>query len=200
MVPGNMHPGLQLLRLFPSSAPKRYIFRDPDTNRKFQAGTKQSLATQIVSYRAQNGLHPIKHLDMVLEHYWATLPENAHISEKAPALKRGFLAYLKGGIAVIDNIWYGEEHMVGQAIANERARQCSTCRFNVFPDKGPFIKWTDMIAENSIGDKVTPYDSELGNCAVCTCVLRAKVWFKGDMKLSEEERAKMRTVGCWQLK
>lgn len=195
-----MQPGLQLLRLFPSSAPKRFIFTDPDTQRKYEATTKQALATQIVAYRSQNGLPPIKHLDMVLEHFWATLPENAHNAEKAPPLKRGLLAYLKGGMALVDNIWYGEAHMADQHTANERARQCSTCRFNIFPDKGPFLKWADMIAENSVGDKKTPYDNELGNCAVCTCVTKAKVWWRGEIKLSEEEKSKMRTVGCWQLK
>jgi hypothetical protein len=137
---------------------------------------------------------------MVMEHYWATLPENAHISEKAPPLNRGFLAYLKGGMAIIENIWYGEKNTVDQFTANARARQCSTCRFNIFPDKGQFLKWADMIAENSVGDKATPYDSELGNCAICTCVTKAKVWWKGEIKLTEDERGKMRTVDCWQLK
>lgn len=137
---------------------------------------------------------------MVLDHYWATLPENAHISEQAPPLKRGLLAYLKGGMALVDNIWYGEKNMASQSTANERARQCSTCRFNVFPDKGSFLKWADMIAENSIGDKSTPYDHELGNCAICSCVNRVKVHWGKPISLSEEEVSKMRTVDCWQLK
>lgn len=191
---------MQLLRLFPSAAPKHYVFIDPDTRRKFTAASKQELAKSIVAYRAQNGLAPIKHLDIVLDHYWATLPENAHNAEQAPPLQRGLLAYLKGGMALVDNIWYGEKNMVDQRVANERANQCSTCRFNVFPDKGPFMAWADMIADNSIGDRKTPYDSKLGNCAVCSCVIRAKVHWGKEISLSNEEVSKMRTVACWQLK
>lgn len=191
---------MQLLRLHPCAAPKRYIFEDPDTHRKFNASNKESLVRAIVAYRAANGLHPIKRLEIVLDHYWASLPENKENAQVAPPMKRGWLAYIKGGITLLDNLWYGPKRLVDQKTADERARQCSTCRFNHFPDKGPFVEWADKIAQASVGDLKTPYDEQLGNCAVCSCVNRAKVWYKGVFRPSDEEYKKFKLVDCWQTK
>ncbi len=190
---------MKLLRLTPSAAPKRFIFQDPDTKRKFKANSREALTKAIVAYRAANGLEPIKRLEMVLDHYWATLPENIGNTEVAPELGRGWLAYVKGGLTMLDYLYYGEKSLVTQEIANKRAKQCTSCKYNIFPDKGPFIAWADEIAKASVGDKMTPYDAELGNCQVCSCVNRAKVWYRGKFKPSAKEIEKFKEVNCWQL-
>lgn len=190
---------IRLRSLKPFCAPRRYCFKDPDTGREFHEASKPELVKRIVSYRAANKLEPIKFLDKVLENYWAGLSENAGNVMAAPPLQRGLVAYLKGGIALLDNLWYGEKHMVPQATANARAAQCATCKFNVFPDKSRFVAWSDMMAEASVGDKrVEGYDA-LGNCEVCSCPLKAKVWYRGKNDITPEQREKMLEVNCWQI-
>lgn len=191
-------PVMRLLRLRPFASPKSYCFVDPDTQRKYLANSKPELIKSIVQYRAQNELTPLQNLDLVLDHYWAKLPENAGIAEVSPNLKRGFYSYIKGGIALIDTLFYGERHMVSQEEADRRAQICLACPHNQFPDKGPFVNWSDQIAEASVGDRRSKHHYELGNCMVCSCTLKAKVHFKGDMGLTKEQADKMLLVNCWQ--
>ena len=190
----------KLLRLNPTVGPKRFVFQDPNTGRKFRADTKQDLVKAIVAYRAANGLVPIKRLHMVLEHYWASLPENKADAEVAPPLERGWLTYIKGGMVLLEYLFYGEEKMVSQAEADTRAKQCVDCKFNYFPDKTTFVQWADGIAKASVGDASTIYDAALGNCQACSCVNKAKVWYKGPFTPNTKELSRLREVNCWQLK
>ena len=58
---------------------------------------------------------------------------------------------------------------------------------------------TDEIAKATVGDRTTPYDEDLGNCEVCSCTNRAKVWYGGKFKPSDKEIEKFKEVNCWQL-
>ena len=192
---------MRFLRLKPTTIPVNFVFVDPDTGYRFTEATREALVKSIVTYRALNELEPIEHLDKVLENYWGGLPENIEAAEVGPEMDRGFLTYIKGGVALLQYVFFGEANMVDQAIAESRAKQCASCRFNVFPDKGPFVHYTDTLAEAMVGkDKRTQYHEYLGNCAPCTCTLKAKVWKKGDMHLSDAEKEKVKLVDCWQLK
>jgi len=128
-----------------------------------------------------------------------SLPEFKRKCEPSEPLSRDVFAYMKGGISLLKNMFYGIKQMVTQAEADKRATQCVTCKFNVFPDRGAFLKWSDNIAEASTrGKKSKNYDN-LGNCAVCSCPLKAKVWYKGTEKFTEEEITKFKEVDCWQI-
>lgn len=190
---------MRLLKLRPFCGPKRFVFKDPDTGYAYQEATEKDLIKRILGYRAQNQLQPINHLHAVLQNYWCALPENQGECEECPKLQRGLLAYIRGGVALIDNLWYGPSARVNQETADARSEICVNCPYNIFPDKGPFIAWSDMMAENSIGDSRSARHNDLGNCEVCSCTLRAKVFYKGDMGLTEDQKEKMREVGCWQV-
>ena len=185
------------LKLLPYAAPRRFIFIDPDTGYKYRAANKKDLFVQILNYRAQNRLEPIEALDLVLEHYWCTLPENAGSCETVK-LKRGFMQTVQGGVALIKNFFYGEENMVGQEEADRRAKICIKCPHNFNPDKYFYEQWADEVAENSTFGKKSAHYGELFNCEVCTCPLRAKVFYKGPFVLNDEQKQKMKEVGCWQ--
>lgn len=196
------------LRLKPYIAPKRFVFKDPDTGYFYQAFTRPELIKRIVNYRAQNNLEPLEQLDHVLEHFWCTdCKENTGNCEPNPAFnpknkefKRSLLAYFKGGIALLKNVFYGEANMVSQEVADERAVICRECPHNIVPVKGPMLKWSDEIAEASTGGRKSKYHDELGSCEVCSCPLRAKVFYKGDFGLSAEEKSKMSKLPkCWQV-
>lgn len=184
------------MKFQPFASPRSFVFKDPDTGFKFAARDKAGLIKHIVSYRVQNDLEPIEALESVLENYWCGLPENIG-SCKQVKLKRGFLQYIKGGISLVSNLMF--ESFVPQKVADARSEICAGCKFNVFPDKGPFIAWSDEIAVHSIGEKKSARHKDLGNCDVCSCPMKAKVWHPGPFKLSEEEKEKMKSVNCWQI-
>lgn len=158
------------------------------------------LVKHILSYRAQNGLPPIEALDRVLENYWCNLPENVGACESVE-IERGWLAYIHGGIALLRQMFY--RAVVDQETADRRAAQCMACPFNVFPDKVGFLKWSDDIAEQSVGSKRAKHHDKLGNCEVCSCCLKAKVWYdkkNGALTFPKEQLELMAGVDCWQPK
>lgn len=186
------------LKFLPFETSSVWKLPDPDTGRMHEAESREKLIQQIVSYRSQNRLPTVEKLGEVIENYLCSLPINIGKCMKAPPLKRGFVQALKGGLLLIEKLWY--DKTVPQQVADSRAKVCVSCPYNVFADKGPFIKWADMIAENSVGDKKSMYHNELGNCSVCSCPLRAKVFYDGDMGLTQEQKAQMKEVNCWQVK
>lgn len=193
------NPTIKKFKPFETSLVFRWV--DPDTQRKFTASNLKSLVQLIVSYRAQNKLAPIEHLEQVLENYLCGLPENCGKCQPKP-LPRSFTQYLKGGIALLKNMYYSDQNMVDQPTAEERALTCTRCPFNVFPDRGMFIKWSDDIALATVGDRKVTAQQHLGNCEVCSCPLRAKVWYKGEFGLTAEQKQLITAVtpACWQLK
>ena len=91
------------------------------------------------------------------------------------------------------------DSFASQKEADRRAAICAVCPHNVFPDRGNFIRWADHMAVVSVGDRKSKHHDELGNCAVCTCPLRAKVFYTGKNTLTEEQKIEMRKVNCWQV-
>lgn len=186
------------LQFKPFHTSKVWRFPDPDSGYMNVAENKADLIKSIVSYRGNNRLPPIEQLPRVLENYLCGLPENCGSCEPKP-LERGFLMTLRGGMALLEWVTFPHEHTATQEEAEKRAEQCAACKFNVFPDKGPFVAWADDIALACIGDKKTSWNAVLGNCEVCSCVLRAKVFYKGDPKFTPEQREQAASVNCWQL-
>lgn len=161
----------------------------------FEESSKANLIARIEAYREINKLESIESLSFVLESYWCGLPENA--GNCVPVeVKRGVLGYLKGGVALVKQMMY--KSFARQEVADARSVQCSTCEFNVFPDKTGFIAWSDKIAEASVGERRSIKHDELGNCAVCSCPLRAKVFYNGVVDIQPEWAEKFNKVNCWQ--
>ena len=182
----------------PFQGPSRFTFKDPDTGRQFDEPSKAALIQRINQYRSANNLEPLDHLSFVLENYWCGLPENRGKCVPVPALQRGVMGFLKGGIAVLKNLMY--KQFAHQNVADERSRQCAKCPFNIFPDRGPFVKWSNEIALHSTDGRRSEKHDELGECAVCSCPLRAKVFIDEAVSLEKEWIPKLESVQCWQLK
>lgn len=190
-----------LLKFNAFAAAKEWSFKDPDTGYAYRASDRASLMRLIITYRAQNKLPAIEELSAILDNYLCNLPIHSGSCHPAPPLKRGLLAYVKGGIALVQNLWYNET--VSQEVADARSAICKDCPLNQFPDKGAFVAWSDDIAVASVGSKRSLHHDELGNCVGCGCPLRAKVHFGGKITLTEKERTEMKTGSegrCWQIK
>jgi hypothetical protein len=184
-------------QLKPFRGPKRYKFKDPDTGHTFSANKREELVHQIVSYRAQNELEPIEQLNLVIDAYLCSLPENVHNCYSGN-LQRGLLGYIKGGISLIKNMLY--DSYVEQDTADARASLCIKCPQNVFPEnKETFIHWSDNLSLQVIGDRRSIHHEDLGNCAACSCLLKSKVWLGGRIELDPEEVEQTPSF-CWQRK
>lgn len=178
----------------PFTGPVEYTFKDPDTNYIYKAATQKELYHRITSYRRQNELEPIEHLDLVVNNYLCGLPENFG-SCQSLSLERNLMGYVRGGLALLKNMLY--QKFVSQAKADERGSICIQCPHNVFPDKKNFVKWTDQMAEASVGDRKSIHHDALGNCEICTCVLKSKVFFGEQISLPKEEYTQLPGF-CWQ--
>lgn len=182
------------------TAPKRWVFKDPDSGREFEGNTKRDLVERIISYRSQNELPLIENISAVIDNYLCEQPENFGSCFDDP-LPRGLMQYFRGGIALVKQLMYN--NFVRQYTADLRAAQCIRCPNNVFPsnNKAAFEKWSDDLAEQTVGDRKSQYHILLGNCIACTCPLRAKVFYGDKITLTPEEKEKVIKVmpTCWQL-
>lgn len=160
--------------------------------------SKKTLLDRISIFRQQNNLPEIEFLSDVVENYWCTLPENTGRCEPK-ALPLGLLAAFRGGIATIKNYMY--KSFVAQEVAEERAKQCSTCKFNEMPETDGLKSWLDIITINSVASNRTSYYDKLGTCGVCQCPLNMKVFYNDKIpKPDAVQREKYKSVDCWQLK
>lgn len=178
----------------PFLGPISFSFVDPDTGYKYLAKQKPELIDRIVSYRKQNELEPIENLSLVIDNYLCGLPENFGSCQDL-RLERHLMGYVKGGLALLKNMLY--KKYVSQEEADRRASICITCEHNVFPDKKNFIKWSDELAESSIGARRSKHHDKLGNCDCCSCPLRCKVWYGDTINLKVDERMCLINE-CWQ--
>lgn len=186
------------LKFAPFQGPRVYRFRDPNVRTKrYEAQSMPALLALIKGYREQNELPPIEYLDVVVENYLCKLPEHQGACVPRSPLKRGLFMTLKGGVALIANMFYNKT--VEQEVADERSGICAGCPENAFPDKGPFIAWSDELAELSVGDKRSKHHDELGNCAVCSCPMRPKVFYPGPFKFTKNQMKDFPDF-CWQKK
>jgi hypothetical protein len=188
-----------MLQFKPFQTSGVWEFLDPDTQYKHVGATREELIRNIVNYRSNNQLDPIERLDLVVEHYICSLPQNCGKCEEKK-LSRGLMQYIKGGVSLIQNMYY--KSFVSVDEAERRASLCKTCTCNHFPDKDLFMAWSDEIALHSVGDRVVSDSHLLGNCLGCSCVLKAKVHYGGDIELEKEEEVLIRACNkkCWQLK
>lgn len=186
-----------MLRFKAFQGPPEWKFIDPDSGFKYKSKSRTELTAHIRSYRSQNGYESIEMLAMVVENYLCGLPENVGKCEQIPTMHRGLLTYLKGGVALVTNVAYSST--VSLEEADRRATVCKGCKFNVFPEKGQFMEWADQLAFAMVGSLKSTHHEDLGNCSVCTCPLRSKVWYKGVVDPPPDELSQMREVGCWQL-
>lgn len=186
-----------MLKFRPFQTSPEWEFKDPDSGNLYTANTRADLVKRIVQYRAQNELPPIEHLDLVIENYLCQKPYNSGRCVGYATLARGLWATVKGGIAVVTSLMY--KSFATQEEADRRSEICVKCPHNIFPDKSGFIFWADSIATASIGTRRSANHDKLGNCGICSCPLRAKVFFDGKIDLKPGEEESMKKVNCWQV-
>ncbi len=189
---------MSFLKFHPLNSAARFIFKDPDVPAKtYKADSFKDLISLIRGYRGQNELPEIEFLETVVEHYLCGLPENKGKCLPRQKLRRGIIPTIRGGIALLTTVLYSK--FVSKEEADVRSAICAACPHNVFLDKGNFIKWSDSLAEQATGGRKSRHHDQLGNCALCSCPLRAKVWYGGKIEYKGEELDALPDF-CWQKK
>jgi hypothetical protein len=85
----------------------------------------------------------------------------------------------------------GEAVFVDQAEGDRRAAICAKCPHNVIPaGKGWLQNWTDGQMLKSVEGRETASQDKLGVCEVCSCELRAAVWWQPDIIATTTRDAK----------
>ncbi len=189
---------MPFLKFRPFTGPQVHEFKDPDTGFHYRGKDALSLHKQIIQYRANNDLEPLEALPAVVENYLCLQPVNAGRCQENTELKRNLWQSFKGGVVLLHNMLY--KKFASQTQADARAQICITCPKNVFPEnKSVYIATADKIAEASTLGRKSKYHNELGNCIVCSCPLRCKVFYGEKITLTPEEKSEMPDF-CWQLK
>jgi hypothetical protein len=95
----------------------------------------------------------------------------------------------------------GESVFVDQAEGDRRAAICVNCPHNVIPaGKGWLQNWTDGQMLKSVEGRTTASQDRLGVCEVCSCELRAAVWWMPDIIATTTRDAKFARrlpLHCW---
>lgn len=191
-------PLISFMKFKPGYSSKVWEFQDPDTGFAFKSLSREGLIQQITQYRINNNLDPLEELGVVLDHYLCSHPVNGGLCRPEALFSRGLRATFRGGIALFKSLLYGS--YAPQAVADARAEQCIKCPFNFFPeDKPAFERYLDAAAVASVGKRRSKDFKLLGECGVCRCPLRSKVFFTGKSEFPPEQLTLMKSVNCWQL-
>lgn len=95
----------------------------------------------------------------------------------------------------------GERVFVDAVEGNRRAVICGKCDRNVIPaGKGWVQNWTDGKMLEAVEGRRTENHDRLGVCEVCSCELRAAVWWSPDIIEASSRRARYATdfpKHCW---
>ena len=105
----------------------------------------------------------------------------------------------------------GENVFVDQSEADRRAAICTggtqpgmRCQFNVTPESKSWAEeWTDAKMLKSVEGRSTAYQDRLAVCTVCSCELRASVWWTPDIiAASQRDKSFVRRFPdfCWKKK
>lgn len=98
----------------------------------------------------------------------------------------------------------GEPVFVAQAEADRRAAICANCPHNVTPAAKSWAqKWTDGGMLAAVEDRKTAHHDRLAVCQVCSCELRAAVWWLPDILIAsmKGKRFPLKFPAiCWKAK
>lgn len=190
---------MAFLKLRPFTAFNDHWFKDPETHMEFHGASIAEVAEKVRAFRKQNGFEEIELLELVIENFLCGQKSNQGRCDKRE-LHRSVWQYIRGGVSLLKNLLM--DKTVSQEEADRRAEICVSCPLNIFPDaKDRYIKWSDRVAQASVPNRRSKHHGQLANCEACSCTLRAKVFYGGEIKLTKAEEGKIKEVNplCWQL-
>jgi hypothetical protein len=203
------------LKFLPFKGPRNWSFIDPDLNIGYEAPNKKELIHMIESTRKNNSLPPIDNIDIVVEHFLCSKPENI-INAQYFDLPRTWGQWKKGVVTFFEKIRY--DKIVPLEEAQRRADIClkfctpktleggevesneDKLKYNRDVNKGMTEAASDWLFEATVGEvtKVQGYE-KLKTCSLCSCPLKCKVYYGGDISNTLGTDITLPNY-CWQKK
>lgn len=207
--------------------PQGWSWTDPQTkfayNLDYGSGVKglENLMEHVRRYREDNMLPAFDPaaLRKLIEHSICKRDGMENRCFDASPQKRNIGQTIKGGMAAVKAIagsfipGENEMSMVSVRLAEKRAAVCDKCPMNNKPDGQTLLEQLEDAAMlKLIGSRKTSIHDRLLSCSVCTCNVRAKVWFSRRIingSLDAETRGKLAKVvtdrngasmACWQIR
>ncbi len=188
--------------------PGGWRYRVPETGQTFRGVSEYQLLTELQAhYRANQIQQPdLETLKASIEHFVCEQEPDyctdAHGQPHPPKGGRfhGFHEVIQGTRTIGAWLLAGAP-MVEQQVADARARTCVGCPQNDEPQGCSTCNAKDMrnLVEKLVGKRRTVVDDYLKSCRVCTCLLKAKVWFPLDRLLPYmlPEQISRLPSNCW---
>jgi len=186
--------------------PDGFQWVDPITGVFFKAHVFSLLRDQVTEHRSGNGLPPVSDEEMQ-DQNCRRLPESARkefcqgdTENGVNAITLGFNDIVRGTEAIIRTRIGGE--LVSQDEANRRASICATCPYNARyrnPCGSAMCNEMKRLVVALVGGNKTTHDEAIHGCAVCKCVLKAKVWVPESVirAVDGPEIAEKYPENCW---
>jgi len=199
------------------SPPGGWRWRHPGSGKQFTAGSFVVLEASAQRTLLNLGKDPSLASAQIHEATAASLIRQgrADLVEVTKEVPRSVEQYATGAKAAFLKWWRespvyglikgktsrGESVFVDQAEGDRRAGICARCPHNVIPaGKGWLQNWTDGQMLKSVEGRKTVNHEKLGVCEVCSCELRAAVWWTPDIIAATTRDAKFarKLPGhCW---
>lgn len=160
--------------------PSGFKYVVPETGMEVLAGGMDNLVVSVQRHYAVNKLPIPKNLRAVIEHYLCLInPETFCRGEYEPGDQQT-VNITTSAIKEATNYasarlkWGPDKFLCSQAEADRRASICVSCPENYRGICTTCNGLKDYVVK-AIGDRVTAYDSRLGVCSRCSCLVKAKV-------------------------
>jgi hypothetical protein len=204
---------MSLMRLSKNSEvpPGGYRFTCPETGYKIEKEcTLDGLLGRVASHYVANEIPlPDDWKEKVVDQLCHQLPPGWCVYEGTPTegvtpdlSAERVLKGIKSLAAMFVTVLKGESPFVDQNTANERAKICSRCYYNM---ETPYCGGCGVgneireLVSNVKGGRTTPYDHHLKACGMCGCKNEAIVHVNRNLLLSGEksETTTARPDWCW---
>ena len=173
-----------------------------DVKYRFQSPMRHGLFLQLRQWYSAKGLEWPGDAEMTarVEHHICQLcpPGFCEGGPNRPAVPYLSVAMIRDGTKLLlRRIFARKEFLVDQDEANRRARICANCSANLHGicTSCPGNEFFEVFGWFIRAGRKTPYDQALDTCAICKCLLRAKIWVRQETlnDLSKHEYL----PNCW---
>ncbi len=177
-----------------------YTYYQKETDQTLRATNINQLFSQVVQHRKANNLPiPFNIEDEIEDYVCRNRPELCEeITPKPPTDKP---LTLDSAVRLTRTLFSAGLKRADQSEADRRAMICSDCPDNVTPQgctgctRGIITKAISFI----VGNRQTPYDSQLKSCKHCGCFNAAQIWMplSALQKTITKEENNLLPSNCW---
>lgn len=184
-------------------------YTQPESGKTFEHYDHETWLRQIQDHRLGNG-YPISH-DWIAQLHDEACKQNPHWQGKTcrrivgnkPTRRALSFAAALSFLKMLTKWALDGAKLEDQEEAERRAAICAGCPYNVTLSFGCGACMSTVLAaiKGLLGKRATTQDKKLGACGICSCSLKASVWFPASTQfnsLDEDTKDQFRKVEfCW---